>query len=119
MRGRHMRVEDLAGHRHKCRMGDPRPVVALTYLAQLVLPHFLQRGGVRGGVVLDGDLRGHPAQRVNAPAVARLDDELGVGAQERLVHGDAAPIGEHALGAAPELLDEAEDVVPAAAVETR
>src|SRR2546422_4500988 len=37
--------------------------------------------------------RGHPAQRVNAPAVARLDDELGVGAQERLVHGDAAAIG--------------------------
>src|SRR3989442_9644206 len=100
-------------------MGDPRPVMTLPYLAQLVLADLLQRGGVRGGVALDGDLRGHPAERVNAPAGARLDDQLGVGAQERLVHGGAAPVGEPPPRAAPEHLYEAEKVKPTAPGEPR
>src|SRR5207245_11071878 len=85
MRARHMAIEDLAGHGHERRMGDPRPVMTLPYLAQLVLADLLQRGGVRGGVALDGDLRGPPAQRVNAPAVARLDSEPRVGRPGRPV----------------------------------
>ncbi len=54
---------------------------------------------------------------MGAAAVAGLDQQLAVRAQEVAVHPDQIPIRQHEVGAVPELLDEAEDVVPAAAVE--
>ncbi len=49
--------------------------------------------------------------------MAGLDQQLDVGVQEVPVHGDLAAIRQDAVGTVAELLDEAEDVVPTAAVE--
>ena len=43
-------------------------------------------------------------------------EELGVGAHEGHPHAHGGAVGEHELGAAAELLDHAEEVVPAARV---
>ena len=70
------------------------------------------------GIVLDRDLRGHAAHGVNAAAVAGLD----AAASSRLrmkcaVMVTCARSGSTKSAWSPELLDEAEDVIPAAAVE--
>ncbi len=100
-------------------MGDPGPVVARLHLAELVGPHLREGRLVRGGVVLDRDLRRHAAHRVDATAVAGADEERDVGGEEVLLHRHEAAVGEEESGEAPEPLDEREDVVPAAAVEAR
>ena len=52
--------------------------------------------------------------------MARLHEQLGVGAHERHRHRDLAAVGEHeARAAAAVVLDDREDVVPAAGVEPR
>src|SRR5207248_8058114 len=61
---------------------------------------------------------GHTAHRERAALVARLDQQLGIGAHERDSHGHLNAIGEDELGAAVEFLDDAEDVVPAPGVES-
>jgi hypothetical protein len=71
------------------------------------------------GSFLIGDLRRHAAHREGAAAVAGLDQQQRVGAQEGR-HGHLLPaVRQHELRpVAREFLDEAEDVVPAAAVES-
>src|SRR6185312_5736765 len=69
------------------------------------------------GVGLDGDERGHAAHGVDAATMAGLDAELGVAAHEVRGHGDLRAVGKEDGGVGGELLDEGEDVVPAAAVE--
>ena len=49
--------------------------------------------------------------------MAGLDQQPRVGAQEVRGHRHLRPVGQHEVGPVAELLDEAEDVVPAAAVE--
>ena len=98
-------------------MCDPGAVEALRGLAVLVLAHLLERDRVHLRVAARGDEGGHPAHRVRAAAVARLDEELAVRAHERHRHRHRGPVGQHELGPVPELLDHAEDVVPAAGVE--
>jgi hypothetical protein len=61
----------------------------------------------------------HPAHRVRPAAVARLDEEEAVIAQECLLHRHEPAVGQHEGGIGAQLLDEAEDVVPAPAVEAR
>ena len=73
--------------------------------------------GVGLGVVLDRDLRGHASHRVGAAAVAGLDRKLRVRPHEMRGHRHQRPVGQHELGPVAELLDEAEDVIPAPAVE--
>ncbi len=51
--------------------------------------------------------------------MTRLDQKLDVGIHERDRHGDGGPIGQDKVGILAELLDDAEDVVPSSAVETR
>ena len=55
---------------------------------------------------------------MHAPAVARLDQELDVGIHERHGHCHGRPIGQDEARVSPELLDDAEDVVPASAIQT-
>ena len=98
-------------------MGDPGAVVAVAGLALLVGPHLREGLLVGDRVVLDRDLRRHAADRVRAAPVARLDREQRVAAHEVGGHRDQGPVGEHEVRAAAELLDDAEDVVPAAAVQ--
>ncbi|CAM5269588.1 hypothetical protein SMICM304S_06014 [Streptomyces microflavus] len=68
-------------------------------------------------VVPAWDLGGHAADGVGAALVAGADQEFGVGAQEGGGHGDGGPVGEDEVGAVREVLDQAEEVVPAARVE--
>src|SRR5713101_6855953 len=56
--------------------------------------------------------------RVRATFVARLHQQLRVRAHEGDGHRDLRAIGKHEVGTVPELLDDAEDVVPAPRVET-
>ena len=65
------------------------------------------------------DERGHPADRVRAAPVAGPDEQLRVGAHERHGHRQLGAVGHGQLGPRPELLDAAEQVVPAAGVEPR
>ena len=51
--------------------------------------------------------------------MTRLDEQVRVGAHERHRHGDLRPVRKEELGATAELLDHAEDVVPAAGVQRR
>src|SRR5690242_9482263 len=49
--------------------------------------------------------------------MAGANHQLGVALEKRLLHGDLSTIGQHAVLAAPQLLDVAEDVIPATAVQ--
>ena len=119
VRRRHVRVEDFPGHGDEARMSHPGSVVAVLDLAQLVRADLVEGGPAGVGVVLDRDLRGHAPHRVRAAPVAGLHEQLRVGAQERLLHGDLASIGHHERGVSAQRLDRAEDVVPSPAVEAR
>ncbi len=110
-------VEDLHRDRHEVGMRDPRAVVALRRLALLVLAHLRQRDRVHLGVATRRDERRHAADRVRAAAMARLHEQLRVRAHERHPHPHRVAVGQHELGTVAELLDHAEEVVPAARVE--
>ena len=61
-------------------MRDPGAVVPGRDLAPLVRAHLARcAASLAAGIVLDGDLRRHAAHRVDAAAVAGLDQQLGVG----------------------------------------
>ena len=117
VRGGHVLVEDVGGDGGQGRVGDPGAVVAGADLAQLVGADIVHGHVVGLLVVLDGDLGGHAAHGVDAALVAGLDEQLDVGVHEGHRHGDARAVGQDEVGVLAELLDGAEDVVPAAAVE--
>src|SRR6266705_2167979 len=98
-------------------MGHPGSVVSSLDLAQFVLTHFVEGLLVGGRIVLDGNLRCHSTHGVNAAAVTGLNQQVHVGLKEMLVHGHNGAVGENEVWAIPKLLDETENVVPAAAVE--
>ena len=74
-------------------MGDPRAVEAVAGLALLVVADLGERllGDLRVAAVRDE--RGHAADRVRPAAVARLHQQLRVGAHERHGHRQLRPIG--------------------------
>ncbi|GFN01502.1 hypothetical protein Smic_00580 [Streptomyces microflavus] len=109
-------VEDGPADGDEPRVGDPGAVEAVLRLAFLVEPDLGQCRLLRP-VVPAGDLGGHAADGVGAALVAGADQEFGVGAQEGGGHGDGGPVGEDEVGAVREVLDQAEEVVPAARVE--
>ena len=115
----HVLVEDRLRDRDEPRVRDPGAVVPVGHLAELVGAHLGERGLVRLRVVLDRDLRGHAAHGVDVAAVAGLDEELHVRAEEPLVHRDVRAVRHDVLRVGAEPLDGREDVVPAAAVEAR
>ena len=69
------------------------------------------------GVALDGDLGSHAAHGVDTAPVTGLDQQLDVRPEEVPVHGDGGAVGKRQVLAIAELLDEAEDVIPTAAVQ--
>jgi hypothetical protein len=117
VRAWHQAVENFARDRHEPGVCDPGAVVAVAGFALLVGAHARECDLVGPGVVLDGDLRRHPAHRESSAAVAALDHELRICPQERRCHGDGAAIRQDEFGAMAEFLDDAENVVPASAVE--
>lgn len=117
--GGHVLVEDFGSDAGESRVGNPCAVMAGTDLAQLVSADVLHSLIVCLFVVLDGDLGSHATHGVDTTLVAGLNEELDVGIHEGNSHGDGRSVGENKVGVVAELLDGAEDVVPATAVETR
>ena len=98
-------------------MRDPGPVEAVVRLARLVLAHLRERDLVHLRVLAARDERRHAAHGLRAAAVAGAHEELGVRAHERHRHRDLGAVGKDELLPFAELLDQAEDVVPATGVE--
>ena len=116
--GWHVLVEDLGCDGCEGWVGNPGSVVAGLDLAELVGVDTLHGLVVGGLVVLDGDLGSHSSHGGNLALVAGLDEELDVGVHEWDGHGDGGPVGEDEVGVLAELLDHAEDVIPASAVKS-
>ena len=75
-------------------------------------------GPVTSGSLAVGDDGGHAAHGEGAAVVAGLDQQLGVGAHEGRGHGHRGAVRQHKLLAGvAEVLDDAEQVVPAAGVQ--
>ncbi len=98
-------------------MGDPGAVEAVGGLAHLVVAHLGERLLVDVRIPARGDEGRHAADRVRPAPMAGLHQQLGVGAHERDGHRDLGAVGEDHVGPRPELLDDAEDVVPAPGIE--
>ena len=98
-------------------MSDPGPVEPVTGLAALVLGDARERDLVDLRVASRRDQRRHAADRMRAAAVAGLHQELGVRPHERHGHRDLCAVGKHERRVLAELLDDAEDVVPAAGIQ--
>ncbi len=100
-------------------MGDPRPVEAVAALALLVVADLghAPLGDLRVAPVRDE--RGHPADRVRAAPMAGPDEQLRVGPHERHGHRQLGAVRGRQRRVRPELLDPAEQVVPAAGVQAR
>ena len=98
-------------------MGDPGAVESLRRFALLVLAHLGEGDRVDLGIAARRNERGHATHRERTPAVAGLHEQLAVGAHERDGHGHGAPVRKDHLRPMAELLDHAEDVVPAAGIE--
>lgn len=114
----HVLVEDFRGNRCQCRVGHPGAVMAGADFAQLVLSDVVHGPVVGLWVVLNGDLGRHATHGVDTPTMASLDEESDVGVHEGNGHGDGGSVGEDKVGVLAEFLDDGEDVVPSAAVET-
>ncbi len=98
-------------------MGHPRPVEAVAALALLVVADPGHRPFRHLGVAPVRDERRHAADRVRAAPVARPDEQVRVGAHERDGHRQLGPVRGRQRRVGPELLDPAEQVVPASGVE--
>ena len=103
--------------RHQTGMRHPGAVVAVAGLALLVGAHLCERLLVQRLVALDGDEGGHAAHGVRAAPMAGLDAEQRIRAHEGRRHRHLRAVGQDEVGVVAALLDGAEDVVPAAAVQ--
>jgi hypothetical protein len=119
VRPRHQAVEHLGRERHERRMGHPGAVIAVAGLTLLVGTHAPERLLVRHRIVLDWNLGRHATHGERTTSMAGADQQQRIGAQEMRRHCHLLPIRQHETRVRAELLDEAEDVVPAAAVEPK
>ena len=115
----HVLVEHSTGHLNEGRVGNPRAIMTGQNLAPLVFLDLSHFRGIGCRIVLDGDRRRHPAHGKSAALVADVDETLHVGLHERSGHGKMAAIGGDLVVVRLELLDVAEEVVPATAVEAK
>ena len=91
--------------------------MAVGDLAALVGGDALEGRGIGGFVVLDRDRRRHPAHRMRPAAVAGVDQAQRISREKGAIHGHRRTVGDEPLRRPPEALDEAEDIVPAPAIE--
>jgi hypothetical protein len=100
-------------------VSDPGAVATVGDFAQLVLAYLGERRFVRFRIVLDRNLRRHPAHRRGAAPVAGLNQQERVGAHERRGHRHLAAVRQAEAAVGAEFLDAGEDIVPAADVQSR
>lgn len=114
----HVLVKDLHGDGDEGGVSDPSAVVAGSDLAELVgadLGHGLL---VALWVVLERDLGRHTAHGGDLALVAGLDEETNIGVHEGNGHGDVGTVWEDCGAGSTLALDEGEDVVPTATVQS-
>ncbi len=111
-------VEDLLADRDEIGVRHPRSVEALAGLALLVVTHLREGDLVDLGIASARDERRHPTDRERAALVAGRDEQLGVRIHQRRGHGHGRAVGQdEGVTGVAEVLDDAEQVVPAAGVE--
>src|SRR5262249_24742798 len=113
----HDLVKFLNGDLYQAGMSHPGAIMTSGGHASLVGTHELQRFCVGSRIIFDRDLGRHAADSMDVAAMAGFDGEQGVGAQEVCGHGHLSAVGIDEVGYVAELLDSAEDVVPAPAVQ--
>ena len=120
-------VRFVAQHRVKlgerCRnqvgVRNPGAVESVGGFAPFVFSHLRQRTLGDLGVAPVRDERAHAADRVRPAFMAGADQQLGVRPHERNGHRDLLSVGHHEpLATAAVVLDDREDVVPAAGIQT-
>ena len=111
-------VEDLGADGDEVRVRHPRPVEPGLGLAGLVLAHLGERALVDLGVAPARDERRHAADRERTTAVAGADQQVAVGLHHRSRHRHGIAVGEgEGRSCVTEVLDDAEQVVPAPGVQ--
>lgn len=115
----HVLVENFSGDGGEGWVSNPGSVVAGLDFAKLVGVDTLHGLVVGSLIILDWDLGSHATHSSNLALVAGLDEKLNICVHEWDGHGDTGTIWENEVWVLAELLDDAEDVIPAAAVETR
>lgn len=98
-------------------MSNPGTVVAGSDLAKLIGTNTFHGLVIGRLVILDGNLSSHAAHGMDTTLVAGLDKELYVSIHERDRHGDSRAVRQDKVGVVAELLDDAEDIIPATAVQ--
>src|SRR5271166_2631908 len=115
----HQAIEYFRSDGNKTGMGDPGTVMTIARFAFLIGAHLCDSFVVGHWIALDGNECGHASHGMDVSAVACADYQFAVGTQKVRGHGDLGAIRKHGLGIMRKLLDEAEDVIPAAAVQSR
>ena len=98
-------------------MRDPRAIVTGVHFPKFVLAHFFEGLLICFGIILDGNLCRHASHGVNAAPMAGLNQQIHIELQEMLFHCQRGPVGQYKVRAIPKFFDEAENVVPPAAVQ--
>src|SRR5256885_15081357 len=116
------RPEDAIKHLHRDRdevgVRDPRAVETIVRLSDLVLADLRDCNLVHFRVLAAWDESGHASDRVGSTEVTRADKEPRVGPHEWDNHRHLRSVGQDAFRAISELLDDREDVVPTARVQS-
>ena len=100
-------------------MRNPRAIVPVAGFAFLVGAHLGDGFLIRHWIGLHRNVRGHSTHGVDVAPMTRLDGKFRITAHEVGRHRDLRAIGQHGMGVAGKFLDEAEDVIPAAAIQPR
>ena len=98
-------------------MRDPCAVEAVGGLALFVFSDPDKSALVELAIPPVGDICRHSANRVRAAMMTGPYHPVRVSAHERHGHRDLSTVGENTVGTIPELLDDAEDVIPTTGVE--
>ena len=112
-----MLVENRFGCLNQAGVGNPGSVMASGDLTEFVSLHLSERGLGSLRIILDRDLGCHPPNGVGSTPVTGLDQKLGIGAKERLLHRNLVAIRQNKVCMSAKLFYETEDVIPPAAVE--
>ncbi len=86
--------------------------------ADLVFLHFFQGSRIGVRVIFDGDLGCHAAQCMGAAPMTGFDDQKGIGVHAMAGHGNLGTVGKDIARHIFKTLDETEDIIPAAAIQT-
>ena len=98
-------------------MRHPCAVVAFSRLAQFVGAHLVQSRLIGCGVIANRYLRRHPAHGMRPAAMTNFDDMQRIIAHERHRHGHLRAIRQQIIGVIAQLLDVAENIIPASAIQ--